>query len=212
MDVVRPAPANLPATGRGFQPRNSSEIFVRHELDPLEAVIPTVASDSQTARRTKHSNPAPTRNGYALTGCERSLTLNNEASSTSGLYVQHGWQRSAEHRRDLIPKSEGRTVSIPWRHRNTTKFGSPFDDSLVAEVWAKAPQPLLPGVASDICGATIFRQEYGQTTDHGWEIDHIHPVKFGGSDDPDNLQPLHWRNNRAKADRTDSPDNWCVVR
>ena len=212
VDVVRPAPASLPATGRGFQPRNSSEIFVRHELDPLEAVIPTVASDSRAARRTEHSNPAPTRDGCDLTGCERSLTLNNEASSTSGLYVQHGWQRPAEHRCDLIPKSEGRKVSNPWRDRNTTKFGRPFDDSVVDAVWAKARQSLLPGAARDICGATIFRQEYGQTTDHGWEIDHIHPVKLGGSDDLSNLRPLHWRNNRAKADRTDSPDNWCAVR
>ena len=61
VDVVRPAPASLPATGRGFQPRNTSAIFVRHELDPLEAAIPTVASDSQAARRTGHFSLAEKR-------------------------------------------------------------------------------------------------------------------------------------------------------
>ena len=102
-------------------------------------------------------------------------------------------------------------MSNPWRNPNTTQFGSPFDDSLVDAVWAKAPLSFFPGVATDICGATIFRQEYGQTTDYGWEIDHIHPVSLGGTDNLDNLRPLHWKNNRAKADRTDSPDKWCAV-
>jgi HNH endonuclease len=34
----------------------------------------------------------------------------------------------------------------------------------------------------------------------GWEIDHVAPVVLGGTDDPSNLRPLQWQNNRSKAD------------
>lgn len=52
----------------------------------------------------------------------------------------------------------------------------------------------------DLCGRWIAWREYGQTTQYGWEIDHMRPVALGGSDHLANLQPLHWWNNRSKGD------------
>lgn len=97
------------------------------------------------------------------------------------------------------------------RRRSTDQHGRSFSPEVVDKVWARVGG-FYSDLAEDICGANIRRQEYGKTTDCGWEIDHIRPVSRGGSDAPDNLQPLHWKNNRAKADRTDSSDRWCVVR
>ena len=96
------------------------------------------------------------------------------------------------------------------RRRSTDQHGRSFRPEVVDKVWAKVGG-FYSDLAEDVCGANIRRQEYGQTTDCGWEIDHIHPVSLRGSDNLNNLQPLHWRNNRAKADRTDSKVLWCAV-
>lgn len=53
----------------------------------------------------------------------------------------------------------------------------------------------------DSYGRWMKRDEYGQCTQFGWEVDHIMPVSRGGSDALSNLQPLHWENNRRKSDR-----------
>jgi len=35
-------------------------------------------------------------------------------------------------------------------------------------------------------------------TTYGWQIDHTVPSARGGSNEPDNLEPLHWAANIAK--------------
>jgi 5-methylcytosine-specific restriction endonuclease McrA len=53
----------------------------------------------------------------------------------------------------------------------------------------------------DKCGAVMKYSEHGNTdSDHGWEIDHIIPRAKGGQTTTENLQPLNWKNNRAKGD------------
>ena len=89
------------------------------------------------------------------------------------------------------------------RRFNTTTSGGSFDPATVKAVWNKAMED--PGYTIfkiDSCGATLQEEEYGKMTDYGWEIDHIKPVAEGGTDDLNNLQPLHWENNRQKG------NNW----
>jgi hypothetical protein len=98
------------------------------------------------------------------------------------------------------------------RQPNTTRSGYSFDTATINAVWAKAT--IVPGrdgneLRKDSCGAWIRRNAYGQTTDNGWEIDHVKPAALGGGDELSNLQPLQWSNNRHKSDNY---PNWsCNV-
>lgn len=54
----------------------------------------------------------------------------------------------------------------------------------------------------DICGYAMKYQDHGdRNSEYGWEVDHILPVSKGGTDNLDNLQPLHWENNATKGDQ-----------
>ena len=54
---------------------------------------------------------------------------------------------------------------------------------------------------------------YGRTdSDRGWEIDHIVPVKEGGTDDLCNLRPLQWENNRRKSGKFPVRGNFAAGR
>lgn len=76
-------------------------------------------------------------------------------------------------------------------------------ESLKTTVWEKGNQ--IPNHdpdvwRQDICGAFINFSEHGIASEYGWEIDHIRPTAKGGTTNLDNLQPLHWENNRKKGD------------
>lgn len=52
----------------------------------------------------------------------------------------------------------------------------------------------------DSMGSAIRYADYGdRDSEYGWEMDHIDP---NGPDDLRNLQPLHWRTNARKSDKT----------
>ena len=54
----------------------------------------------------------------------------------------------------------------------------------------------------DMHGFTIQFSQHGQRDSaFGWEIDHIVPESWGGSDEIQNLQPVYWRVNAHKSDR-----------
>jgi len=97
------------------------------------------------------------------------------------------------------------------RNHSTKSDGSSFDEKTIEAVWQKGTsEPGYPSFRKDKCGASMQRTKYGQTEKWGWEIDHIKPVSQRGSDDPSNLQPLQWENNRHKGDNF---PNWsCKVK
>lgn len=60
---------------------------------------------------------------------------------------------------------------------------------------------------NDECTAWIHKDAYGEQGAYGWDVDHIDP---NGGNYLSNLQPMHWRNNRAKGDSRGR--NWkCAV-
>ena len=78
-----------------------------------------------------------------------------------------------------------------------------FTDDKIKAVWEKAKS--IDGYDADkyrqdLAGAWIQKDKYGQAEVFGWEIDHQFPSSLGGNDCTENLQPLHWENNRKKAD------------
>lgn len=58
-------------------------------------------------------------------------------------------------------------------------------------------------VRKDAYGEVMLWDEYGKTTQYGWEIDHELPKsQFPGiATHPGNLRALHWKNNRSKGDK-----------
>lgn len=73
----------------------------------------------------------------------------------------------------------------------------PFTHETIEAVWQKADE--VPGVNPDIwrkdfAGAWIRRDYIGVRNLYGWSIDHCKPLSVGGTNAPENLMPMHWRN------------------
>ncbi len=78
-----------------------------------------------------------------------------------------------------------------------------FSEEVLEQVWQKAApvENNDPKIwRKDFAGAWIRRDQYGKTSSYGWEIDHLRPISLGGTDAIGNLLPMHWENNRKKAD------------
>lgn len=78
-----------------------------------------------------------------------------------------------------------------------------FNEGTIQAVWEKANvvEGYNPEIwRQDFAGAWMRRDLYGTNQAFGWEIDHLNPQSKGGNDSIGNLNPLHWQNNRRKAD------------
>ena len=71
-----------------------------------------------------------------------------------------------------------------------------YDEQTIQAVWLKAkPAPGWASFRKDATGAVIHRRMYGIPDKWGWRIARIKPLENGGSDELDNLQPVHWERN-----------------
>ncbi len=53
----------------------------------------------------------------------------------------------------------------------------------------------------DPYGNKIRYGSYGTEGEYGWELDHTKPESKGGTDNPRNIQPVYWEENRKKSDK-----------
>jgi len=117
--------------------------------------------------------------------------------------------------REILHRAQARNqVGVrTMRARSKTVDGKPFSGLEKVAVWLNA-EPVagrdIRHWRKDPCGGLMRWRDYGNCKSKwGWEVDHVMPVTMGGTDAIDNLQALHWKNNRAKGDSLDS--NYCDV-
>jgi 5-methylcytosine-specific restriction endonuclease McrA len=53
----------------------------------------------------------------------------------------------------------------------------------------------------DIYGNTIRRASFGTQGQYGWEVDHKRPIEKGGTESLQNIQALHWEENKKKGNQ-----------
>lgn len=76
-----------------------------------------------------------------------------------------------------------------------------YSSQLIEQMWQNATieHGFNPDIwRKDFAGAWIRRDHYNVHSRFGWQIDHIRPLKAGGTDMVDNLQPIHWKNDLQK--------------
>jgi hypothetical protein len=78
---------------------------------------------------------------------------------------------------------------------NNFKNPKEYDDFTIIEVWRKAiPYKRFELYKKDCFGSIIFFDDYGIKSEKGWEIVNIKSRSQSGTDDIENLIPVHWRN------------------
>lgn len=80
-------------------------------------------------------------------------------------------------------------------------------EEVILAVWQKATP--IDGYSPDEWrvdrnGNIIHFDEYGKTSQYGWEVEHSIPKVRGGSDELSNLYPMRWCENREKYNKTQS--------
>lgn len=77
-------------------------------------------------------------------------------------------------------------------------------ERILNEIWEKAASE--DGYSpdkwrKDFAGAWIQRDQYGLSSEYGWDVCHLVPAANGGGDEIGNLLPIHWENHRMKSNR-----------
>ncbi len=75
-----------------------------------------------------------------------------------------------------------------------------FTEEEIREVWSSISSCRGVKKCIDPWGREIHRFDYGRKNEYGWNIDHVLPISRGGTNNLNNLQPLHWKSNKEKSD------------
>lgn len=72
------------------------------------------------------------------------------------------------------------------------------------EIWEKATP--VDGYSQDkwrkdFAGAWIQRDQYGLSSEYGWDVCHLVPASQGGTNELENLYPIHWKNHLKKSNQ-----------
>ena len=73
----------------------------------------------------------------------------------------------------------------------------PFSEETINKVWEKGKiidERIKDFARDDEKGTHIGKMNYDEEGEFGWTIHHTKPLSNGGTDDIDNLQPRHWKN------------------
>ncbi|MFZ4619928.1 MAG: HNH endonuclease signature motif containing protein [Bacteroidota bacterium] len=71
--------------------------------------------------------------------------------------------------------------------------GQRYSSLIIGEVWEKGKKEFgFYFFKRDHFGKIIAKHEYGKKTQYGWEIIYIIPPSDGGTDEVENLIPVHW--------------------
>jgi hypothetical protein len=76
-----------------------------------------------------------------------------------------------------------------------------FDISVINAVWDKAQSEYgFFFFKRDRFGEIIAKHHYSEQSQYGWYIEYIVPLTDGGTNDIDNLRPVHWKNSARASD------------
>lgn len=79
--------------------------------------------------------------------------------------------------------------------KSNQKNKKEFNDITIVEVWRKAiPVKHFELYKKDRFGSLMFFDDYEIESENGWFIDYVVPIKKGGTEEIENLQPVHWKN------------------
>ena len=78
----------------------------------------------------------------------------------------------------------------------------PFDPATVNAVWEKGQKVYgFYFFKRDSFGEVIAKHDFDKKTQYGWKIVRIVPSTQGGTDEIDNLEPMHWKNLQLKGEQ-----------
>jgi hypothetical protein len=156
-----------------------------------------------TAKKTSVAKTTTAKKGRTTTKASTKTTAKKTATSKKKAPTKKAaTSKATAAKKNTAKKKTTTTKKTSKAVFNRMKSGKDYSKDTVLKVWNKGREiaKLDSSIWRKDCYKRLMKfEEYGNSSSKfGWEIDHIKPSAEGGSDHLNNLQPLQWRNNRAK--------------